>query len=74
MRDAAIRALRTFLQACAGLLLVFFTAVKGDGTFVNLKVHGATLAFGLLLAFGAALVSFIQNLLEQRWGVTRFRG
>ena len=64
MKAAAIRALRTFLQGCLGLLIVFFLAIKGDGTLVNIKAHGAVLLYGFVIVAGTAIVTFLQNLLE----------
>lgn len=69
-RRAFIRAIRSFLQACAAALLAFLVVVGKDSTFdwANLKVEGSKLAFALILAFGYALVSFIHNALEDNFG------
>lgn len=63
-KPAVIRAFRTALQGCVATLLAFYTAVAGDGTFVNIKARGSVLAFGLFLTAVAALISLLQNLLE----------
>ena len=63
-KPAAVRAMRTFLQGCLATLMAFYVAVKGDGTFVSIKAHGAVLAFGFFLSGCAAVIAFLQNLLE----------
>lgn len=63
-RSAFTRAVRTFLQGCLATLGAFFLAVKGDGTFINIKAHGAVLAYGFFLAGVAAVIAFVQNLIE----------
>lgn len=63
-RSALTRAVRTFLQGCLATLGAFFLAVKDEGTFINIRAHGAVLAYGFFMAALAALIAFIQNLLE----------
>lgn len=74
MRSAAIRALRTFAQGAIATLTAFYLAVKDNGTFIDLDAHGEVLAFGFFLSFVAGVISFIQNLLEDRAGVTVIKG
>lgn len=68
-KAAAVRAFRTFLQGVLATFTAFFLAVKDDGTFLSISAHGEVLLFGLFLSFCAALISFIQNLLEDRSGL-----
>lgn len=74
MKAAAIRAIRTLLQNCLAVLTVFFLAIKGDGTLANIKAHGAVLLYGFVLAGVGALISFLQNLIEQRTNANVPRG
>lgn len=74
IKAALVRAVRTLLQGLAATFLAFQLAVKGDGTFVNIKAHGSVLAFGLFLSVCAAVVAFIQNLLETWRDTTVPRG
>lgn len=69
MRNALVRAVRTFLQGCLATLTVFYLAVKSDGTFISISAHGEVLAFGFFLSFVAGVISFLQNLLEDRSSV-----
>lgn len=68
-KSAAVRAFRTFLQGVLATFITFFLAVKDDGTFVNIKAHGAVLAFGFFISACAAVVALLQNLLEDRSGL-----
>lgn len=63
-KPALVRALRTFLQGALATLTAFYLSVKDDGALLDIKAHGAVMAFGFFLAFCAAVISFIQNLLE----------
>lgn len=69
-KPALIRAIRTLLAACLSVLLAFFLAIKEDGTFLNIKAHGEVLLFGFFLALLLAIITLIQNLLEDNttWG------
>ena len=74
-KPAVIRAVRSFLQGCAAVLLVFLTALGKDG-WVAVSLEGERLLLGLTLAAGYALVSFIQNFLELNTGLgdSKIRG
>lgn len=63
-KAAVTRAIRTTIQAAGAAVLAFYLTVQSDGTFVNIKVHGAVLAFGLFLALVAGVLSLLQNLAE----------
>lgn len=63
-KSAVVRGVRTLLQGVLATFLAFFLAVKGDGTFVNIKAHGSVLAFGLFISVCAAIVAFLQNVIE----------
>lgn len=57
VRDAAIRAIRTFLQTFLGLLLVQWTDI------VDIKSGLSVLATAAMAA-APAVISFLQNVLE----------
>lgn len=60
-----LSAFRVFVYASLANVATFFLAVKNDGTFVNIKAHGAVLLFGEFLALGAALLSLGNNFMEE---------
>ena len=65
-RNAATRAVRTFIQAATAALGVFYVAVASDGVvdFVEIRAKGEPLAYGVFLAVVSAAIAFGQNLTE----------
>lgn len=68
-RPALVRSLRSFLQACGASLLAFATwlGTQSAWDWVELGRQAEKLALALGLAVTYALVSFIQNFIEDNW-------
>lgn len=64
IRAALTRAVRTTIQALVPVAVAFFAAVGADGSFAGIAAHAKVLSVGLFIAFGAGVVSFLQNLTE----------
>lgn len=62
MRDAFIRAARTFAQTLAGCLVALPTV----DSVASVRQIGQPLIVGLYVAFMAGVVSLLHNLAEQR--------
>lgn len=75
VRAALTRAIRTTGQALIPVAVAFFSAVGADQSFAGIKAHANILAVGLFIAFGAGVVSFLQNVTEERTDVDqKWRG
>jgi hypothetical protein len=64
IRAALTRAVRTTIQALIPVAIAFFAAVGADASFAGIAAHAKVLSVGLFVAFGAGVVSFLQNLTE----------
>jgi hypothetical protein len=73
-KSAAIRSVRALLQGALAVLVTFYTTIKDDGTFVNIKAHGEVLLFACFLVIVWALITFFQNLLEDNTGLNVPKG
>lgn len=71
VKNAAIRAFRTFVQGVTAALGVFYVAVQADGKvdIIDIEVNGEVLVFGVFLAAVSALISAGQNLVEDNTDV-----
>lgn len=65
-KPALIRAFRTFLQGCAGVLAMFALWLGKQSVldWEQVRVEGNKVVLGLLVATSVAVVSFIHNLIE----------
>lgn len=72
-KPALLRAVRSFLQGCVTAMLAFLLYLGKQSAFnwVEIKIEGSKLLLGLTLALGYAVVSFLQNLLEDNTKVGR---
>jgi len=64
VRDAAVRAVRSFIQGTVVAGGVFLGDVATSGRFAGFSEHAPVFFFAEALAAGYALVSFLQNFLE----------
>jgi hypothetical protein len=69
MKDAFIRALRTFFQTAIGVYLAGLVAGPALGDLANVDLLSSAGAAGFV-----AVLSFVQNLLENSAGVTYNKG
>lgn len=67
MRDAFVRALRTFAQTLAGSLVALPTA----SSVVDIRHIGEPLLVALYVAFMASLVAFLMNVAENATGTPK---
>lgn len=68
-----IRAMRSFLQGCLAVFAAFALWLGAQSVLDlgDLKVQGSKVVLGLLLATTYAVISFIQNVIEDTWGAGR---
>lgn len=74
LRSAFTRAIRTTVQALIPVAVAFFSAVGADGSFAGISAHAKVLSIGLFVAFGAGVVSFLQNLTEDHTSLNLPKG